>query len=93
MEMHVFEASLYDTQYQFFSEANRAGSGRMRKSTVIDAYDGLSLPVFKIDALFLIHFHFTTDGHKKGSQKGMQEEFNEIKTDRVTNATRYDIIF
>lgn len=76
MEMHVFNASLYDTQYQYFGVVCREGSNVNAQSTVADACEPSSVQRSQIDALE----YFTTDGQKRVARKG-SEEFNGIKID------------
>lgn len=65
MEMHVFETSLYDTQYQFFSVAWPELEWKESRKVQLRLHASAALP--KIDAL---DSRFTTDGQKRVASKG-----------------------
>lgn len=62
--MHVFEASLYDTQYQFFSAAWQGTASGQCGSEQNATRSSPFLCV--VDALKTLRYFFTADGQMKG---------------------------
>jgi hypothetical protein len=79
MEMHVFEASLYDTQYQFFSAANREGS--KPRSTVESTRVPLRSSCLSLSLGFFSQQMVRGGSRDEIEKKGNESEAEERQTD------------